>query len=93
MPYSAPINKTYLQSKLINFLVTVEAIFANIRVTPIFAAFICIRCSCGVQVVDVVVVVYDVGVDAVVVVVVADVNDIGDVVVDVDIVGSVVIAV
>ena len=85
MPYSAPINKTYLQSKLINFLVTVEAIFANIRVTPIFAAFICIRCSCGVQVVvDVVVV------DVVVVVVV---DDIGDVVVDVDVVYSVVIAV
>ena len=89
MPYSAPINKTYLQSKLINFLVTVEAIFANIRVTPIFAAFICIRCSCGVQVVvDVVVVAV-----VVVVVVVVDVDDIGDVVVDVDVVYRVVIAV
>ena len=89
MPYSPPINKTYLQSKLINFLVTVEAIFANIRVTPIFAAFICIRCSCGVQVVVDVDVVDDVVVDVVVVVV----DDMGDVVVDVDIVGSVVIAV
>ena len=84
MPYSAPINKTYLQSKLINFLVTVEAIFANIRVTPIFAAFICIRCSCGVQVV------VDIVVDVAVVVVV---DDIGDVVVDVDVVYRVVIAV